>query len=110
MFKSCDINILSLSSEGWGSGALGCLRKSDIFFLKQVIQHHDFFLDKCLRECLLLLPELLKVSFSLLCFVFYKILYILFYFFDILYILFKSFMSCVLGTQKHHLVPNEIYK
>nr|KYP47803.1 Gamma-tubulin complex component 2 [Cajanus cajan] len=25
-----------------------------------VIQHHDFFLDKCLRECLLLLPELLK--------------------------------------------------
>ncbi|KAH9698244.1 gamma-tubulin complex component 2 [Citrus sinensis] len=26
----------------------------------QVIQHHDFFLDKCLRECLLHLPDLLK--------------------------------------------------
>ena len=47
---------------GWGGGCL----KSDIFYLKQVIQHHDFFLDKCLRECLLLLPELLKVSFCLL--------------------------------------------
>ena len=33
-----------------------------ILFLKQVVQHHDFFLDKCLRECLLLLPEVLKVS------------------------------------------------
>jgi len=50
-------------SAGWGGG---CLIKSDIFCLKQVIQHHDFFLDKCLRECLLLLPELLKVSFCLL--------------------------------------------
>lgn len=29
--------------------------------LYQVIQHHEFFLNKCLRECLLLLPELLKV-------------------------------------------------
>ncbi|MED6112203.1 Gamma-tubulin complex component 2 [Stylosanthes scabra] len=28
--------------------------------IDDVIQHHDFFLDKCLRECLLLLPELLK--------------------------------------------------
>ncbi|KAH9698245.1 gamma-tubulin complex component 2 [Citrus sinensis] len=28
----------------------------------QVIQHHDFFLDKCLRECLLHLPDLLKVE------------------------------------------------
>ncbi|XP_024028302.1 gamma-tubulin complex component 2 [Morus notabilis] len=28
--------------------------------IDEVIQHHDFFLDKCLRECLLLLPELLK--------------------------------------------------
>ncbi|XP_065876187.1 gamma-tubulin complex component 2 isoform X2 [Euphorbia lathyris] len=26
----------------------------------EVIQYHDLFLDKCLRECLLLLPELLK--------------------------------------------------
>ncbi|RZB42455.1 Gamma-tubulin complex component 2 isoform A [Glycine soja] len=42
---------------GWGGG---CSIKSDIFCLKQVIQQHDFFLDKCLRECLLLLPELLK--------------------------------------------------
>lgn len=31
--------------------------------MKQVIQYHDFFLEKCLRECLLLLPELLKVGF-----------------------------------------------
>lgn len=38
------------------------LQGSFSLFLKQVIQHHDFFLDKCLRECLLLLPELLKVS------------------------------------------------
>ncbi|KAH1189383.1 Gamma-tubulin complex component 2 [Glycine max] len=43
--------------SGWGGG---CSIKSDIFCLKQVIQQHDFFLDKCLRECLLLLPELLK--------------------------------------------------
>ena len=50
-------------SAGWGGG---CSIKSDIFCLKQVIQQHDFFLDKCLRECLLLLPELLKVSFCLL--------------------------------------------
>jgi gamma-tubulin complex component 2 len=28
--------------------------------IDEVIQHHDLFLDKCLRECLLLLPELLK--------------------------------------------------
>lgn len=28
--------------------------------IDEVIQFHDFFLDKCLRECLLLLPELLK--------------------------------------------------
>ncbi|KAF3454263.1 hypothetical protein FNV43_RR04710 [Rhamnella rubrinervis] len=28
--------------------------------IDEVIQHHDFFLDKCLRECLLLLPKLLK--------------------------------------------------
>ncbi|XP_054784068.1 gamma-tubulin complex component 2 isoform X2 [Prosopis cineraria] len=28
--------------------------------IDEVIQHHDFFLDKCLRECLLLLPEMLK--------------------------------------------------
>ncbi|KAF1895789.1 hypothetical protein Lal_00037905 [Lupinus albus] len=28
--------------------------------IDEVIQHHDIFLDKCLRECLLLLPELLK--------------------------------------------------
>ncbi|KAG6703438.1 hypothetical protein I3842_07G085200 [Carya illinoinensis] len=28
--------------------------------IDEVIQHHDFFLDKCLRECLLLLPDLLK--------------------------------------------------
>uniref|UniRef100_A0A1J3CUD5 Gamma-tubulin complex component n=1 Tax=Noccaea caerulescens TaxID=107243 RepID=A0A1J3CUD5_NOCCA len=26
----------------------------------EVIQHHDFFLDKCLRGCLLLLPHVLK--------------------------------------------------
>jgi hypothetical protein len=69
--KSCDmvLKVFSLFHQrDGGSGVLGCLRKSDIFCLKQVIQHHDFFLDKCLRECLLLLPELLKVSFSLLCF------------------------------------------
>lgn len=30
-------------------------------YLWQVIQYHDFFLQKCLKECLLLLPELLKV-------------------------------------------------
>lgn len=34
-----------------------------MFFMQQVIQYHDLFLDKCLRECLLLLPELLKVHF-----------------------------------------------
>ncbi|XP_028777273.1 gamma-tubulin complex component 2 [Neltuma alba] len=28
--------------------------------IDEVIQHHDFFLEKCLRECLLFLPELLK--------------------------------------------------
>ncbi|XP_078447236.1 spc97 / Spc98 family of spindle pole body (SBP) component [Wolffia australiana] len=28
--------------------------------IDEVIQYHDFFLDKCLRECLLLLPHLLK--------------------------------------------------
>ncbi|XP_043721801.1 gamma-tubulin complex component 2 isoform X1 [Telopea speciosissima] len=28
--------------------------------IDEVIQYHDFFLDKCLKECLLLLPELLK--------------------------------------------------
>ncbi|XP_010549777.1 PREDICTED: gamma-tubulin complex component 2 [Tarenaya hassleriana] len=28
--------------------------------IDEVIQHHDFFLDKCLRECLLLLPDVLK--------------------------------------------------
>ncbi|XP_012067054.1 gamma-tubulin complex component 2 isoform X2 [Jatropha curcas] len=28
--------------------------------IDEVIQYHDLFLDKCLRECLLLLPELLK--------------------------------------------------
>ncbi|KAL5565818.1 hypothetical protein UlMin_028982 [Ulmus minor] len=28
--------------------------------IDEVIQHHDFFLDKCLRECLLLLTEVLK--------------------------------------------------
>ncbi|XP_047338918.1 gamma-tubulin complex component 2 [Impatiens glandulifera] len=28
--------------------------------IDEVIQYHDIFLDKCLRECLLLLPELLK--------------------------------------------------
>ena len=33
-----------------------------MLFRSQVVQHHDFFLDKCLRECLLLLPEVLKVS------------------------------------------------
>lgn len=33
-------------------------------FLGQVIQYHDFFLDKCLRECLLLSPALLKVSYD----------------------------------------------
>ena len=35
-----------------------------LIFLEQVIQHYDFFLDKCLRECLLLLPKLLKVCFD----------------------------------------------
>ncbi|KAG6703435.1 hypothetical protein I3842_07G085200 [Carya illinoinensis] len=30
--------------------------------IDEVIQHHDFFLDKCLRECLLLLPDLLKME------------------------------------------------
>ncbi|PKI66930.1 hypothetical protein CRG98_012693 [Punica granatum] len=30
--------------------------------IDEVIRHHDFFLEKCLRECLLLLPELLKVN------------------------------------------------
>ncbi|KAH9698232.1 gamma-tubulin complex component 2 [Citrus sinensis] len=30
--------------------------------IDEVIQHHDFFLDKCLRECLLHLPDLLKVE------------------------------------------------
>ncbi|KAH9698231.1 gamma-tubulin complex component 2 [Citrus sinensis] len=29
--------------------------------IDEVIQHHDFFLDKCLRECLLHLPDLLKL-------------------------------------------------
>lgn len=29
--------------------------------MEQVIQYHDYFLEKCLRECLLLSPELLKV-------------------------------------------------
>ncbi|KAK9919208.1 hypothetical protein M0R45_027818 [Rubus argutus] len=28
--------------------------------IDEVIQHHDFFLDQCLRGCLLLLPEFLK--------------------------------------------------
>ncbi|XP_042059832.1 gamma-tubulin complex component 2-like isoform X1 [Salvia splendens] len=28
--------------------------------IDEVLQHHDFFLDKCLRECLLLSPVLLK--------------------------------------------------
>ncbi|KAB2096467.1 hypothetical protein ES319_A01G110200v1 [Gossypium barbadense] len=28
--------------------------------IDEVIQHHDFFLDKCLKECLLLLPELIQ--------------------------------------------------
>ncbi|KAE8673743.1 Gamma-tubulin complex component 2 [Hibiscus syriacus] len=28
--------------------------------IDEVIQHHDFFLNKCLKECLLLLPELIK--------------------------------------------------
>ncbi|XP_058071510.1 gamma-tubulin complex component 2-like isoform X10 [Magnolia sinica] len=28
--------------------------------IDEVIQHHDFFLKKCLKECLLLLPQLLK--------------------------------------------------
>ncbi|RWR96885.1 gamma-tubulin complex component 2 [Cinnamomum micranthum f. kanehirae] len=28
--------------------------------IDEVIQHHDFFLEKCLKECLLLLPQLLK--------------------------------------------------
>ncbi|XP_010241500.1 PREDICTED: gamma-tubulin complex component 2 [Nelumbo nucifera] len=28
--------------------------------IDEVIQYHDFFLDKCLKECLLLLPELVK--------------------------------------------------
>ncbi|XP_068662171.1 gamma-tubulin complex component 2 [Aristolochia californica] len=28
--------------------------------IDEVIQYHDFFLEKCLKECLLLLPELLK--------------------------------------------------
>ncbi|KAK4785853.1 hypothetical protein SAY86_002542 [Trapa natans] len=28
--------------------------------IDEVIQHHDYFLERCLRECLLLLPELLK--------------------------------------------------
>ncbi|KAI3975658.1 hypothetical protein MKX01_023084 [Papaver californicum] len=28
--------------------------------IDEVIQYHDFFLQKCLKECLLLLPELLK--------------------------------------------------
>ncbi|CAK7325974.1 unnamed protein product [Dovyalis caffra] len=28
--------------------------------IDEVIQYHDLFLEKCLRECLLLLPELLK--------------------------------------------------
>ncbi|XP_028054406.1 gamma-tubulin complex component 2-like isoform X1 [Camellia sinensis] len=28
--------------------------------IDEVIQYHDFFLEKCLRECLLLSPELLK--------------------------------------------------
>ncbi|KAF2286406.1 hypothetical protein GH714_016755 [Hevea brasiliensis] len=28
--------------------------------IDEVIQYHDLFLDKCLKECLLLLPELLK--------------------------------------------------
>ncbi|KAL5134132.1 Gamma-tubulin complex component 2 [Glycine soja] len=51
------LGLWSVVESGWGGG---CLIKSDIFCLKQVIQHHDFFLDKCLRECLLLLPELLK--------------------------------------------------
>ena len=43
-----------------------CMRKCALlkqcaFFILQVIQHHDFFLDKCLRGCLLLLPDVLKV-------------------------------------------------
>ncbi|XP_058070199.1 gamma-tubulin complex component 2-like isoform X2 [Magnolia sinica] len=28
--------------------------------IDEVIQHHDFFLKKCLKECLLLLPQLLE--------------------------------------------------
>eukprot|EP00262_Sarcandra_glabra_P005396 TRINITY_DN16927_c0_g1_i2.p1 TRINITY_DN16927_c0_g1~~TRINITY_DN16927_c0_g1_i2.p1 ORF type:complete len:676 (-),score=109.98 TRINITY_DN16927_c0_g1_i2:217-2073(-) len=28
--------------------------------IDEVIQYHDFFLEKCLKECLLLLPQLLK--------------------------------------------------
>lgn len=31
--------------------------------MMQVLQYHDFFLDKCLRECLLLSPVLLKVCY-----------------------------------------------
>lgn len=44
-----------IKSESWGL----------IFVsnrVEQVIQHHDYFLERCLRECLLLLPELLKVN------------------------------------------------
>lgn len=33
-------------------------------FVNQVIQYHDFFLEKCLRECLLLSPILLKVCYG----------------------------------------------
>ncbi|XP_061351089.1 gamma-tubulin complex component 2 [Gastrolobium bilobum] len=39
---------------------LMCNRLQSANSIDEVIQHHDFFLDKCLRECLLLLPELLK--------------------------------------------------
>lgn len=33
--------------------------------VEQVLQYHDIFLQKCLRECMLLLPELPKVKFYL---------------------------------------------
>lgn len=37
------------------------ISSSDIDHFLQVIEYHEFFLEKCLRECLLLSPVLLKV-------------------------------------------------
>ncbi|OAY32230.1 gamma-tubulin complex component 2 isoform X2 [Manihot esculenta] len=37
-----------------------CNKMQNAKSIDEVIQYHDSFLDKCLKECLLLLPELLK--------------------------------------------------